>query len=330
MLEQRWILPAEDTQLEVDELLPDDVSVKPDRSAFTVLADPVSFQESLGSLCPACAPADGQVAFKPAFQADFSEKVSLPDEVESAQLSQGRVMVQAENGLTFDPLRPPGGTPGTLSIALRDGGVGGPILAQVLVDGATTSFAPGATLTRTLEYAGSVTPELWVVTTVNSPAGGMDPGDWVLIRLQDQVSVMATPQILEATSAVVDVAGETFELIDTELDVEDLDDELVDRVVSGAIVMEVTNPWAIGASLTLTINGPTMAAPVVKNLAVPAAPTSTLRVEFSQNELRSFLGEPGIVMTGEGSVDAQTGPVTITPDQLLVIDSTLDLILLIG
>jgi hypothetical protein len=169
-----------------------------------------------------------------------------------------------------------------------------------------------------------------VVTTVNSPAGGVDPGDWVLIRLQDQVSVTATPQDLEATSAVVDVVGETFQLIDTELDVEDLDEELVDHIVSGAIAMAVVNPWAIGASLTLSIDGPTMGAPVVKNVVVPAAPTSSLRVEFSQAELRSFLGEPGVTMSGSGTVAPGTGPVTITPDQLLVLDSTLDLVLLIG
>jgi hypothetical protein len=242
----------------------------------------------------------------------------------------GRVLVEAENGLTFDPLRPRGGDPGTLSIALRDGGVGGPVLAEVLVEGTATSFNPGTVLVRTLEYSGPVTAELWVVTTVNSPAGGLDPVDWVLIRLVDEVQVTATAQVLEATSAVVAVANETFQLIDTELDVGDLDDELVDHVQSGAAAMEISNPWAIGASLTLTIDGPTMAAPIVKVVVVPSTPSSTVRVEFSQSELQSFLGKPGVTMSGDGTVAPQAGFINVTPDQVLSIDSKLDLIIRIG
>jgi hypothetical protein len=316
--------------MEVGELLPTDVSVVPGGSAFAVQADPVTYQETLGGLCAACAPLDGQTAPKPAFDAVFSENVSLPDEVEAAEVSEGRVVVVAFNGLTFDPLRPPGGNPGSISIALRDGGVGGPILAEVQVTGTTTSFHPGATLSRTLEYSGPVTAELWVVTTIDSPAGGLDPGDWVLVRLTDQIQVTATPQTLEATSASVSVAGKTFELIDTELDVEDLDEEIVDRVHSGAAIMEVSNPWAIGASLTLTIDGPTMAAPVVKVVDVPASASSTVRVEFSQEELKSFLGEPGVTMSGDGTVAPEAGFVTVTPDQVLLIESELDLTIRIG
>ena len=330
ILEQRWILPAEEMVMEVDELLPADVSVIPGGSAFTVHTDPVTFQETLGGLCPACAPFHGQTTPKPAFESEFSENVSLPDDVEAAEISEGRVVVVAHNGLTFDPLQPQGGNPGSISIALRDGGVGGPILAEVLVEGATTSFDPGTTLSRTLEYSGPVTAELWVVTTIDSPAGGLDPGDWVLVRLTDEIQVTATPQTLEATSAVVSVAGETFELIDTDLDVEDLDDEIVDRIQSGAAIMEVSNPWAIGASLTLTVDGPTMATPVVKVVAVPASPSSTVRVEFSQAELKSFLGQSDITMSGDGTVAPEAGFVTVSPDQILLIDTELDLTIRIG
>ena len=111
---------------------------------------------------------------------------------------------------------------------------------------------------------------------------------------------------------------------------EDLDDEIVDRVHSGAAIMEVSNPWAIGASLTLTIDGPTMAAPVVKVVAVPASPSSTVRVEFSQAELKSFLGQSGVTMSGDGTVAPEAGFVTVTPDQILLIDTELDLTIRIG
>jgi hypothetical protein len=112
--------------------------------------------------------------------------------------------------------------------------------------------------------------------------------------------------------------------------VEDLDQELVDRVVSGAIDLEISNPWAIGASVTLTIDGPTMGSPIVKAVAVPALPTSTVRVEFSQAELQSFLGQPGVTLSGTGTVASDATSITVTPDQVLVMDGLLDLILRIG
>jgi hypothetical protein len=328
--EQRWIFPGDDTSLGVDELLPDDVTLTPDQSAFTVQVDPVSFEESLGNLCQACTPLDGQTAPKPPFQNDFDEIVSLPDQVVAAELRLGRVVVVAQHDLGFDPIRPPGGATGSLSMALRDGGPGGPVLDQVTVNGAETSFGPGEILTRTLEYSGPVSPEIWVTMSVDSPAGGLGAEHWVTVSLVDRIQVTATPTILEASSALVDVAGETFDLIETDLDVEDLDDELVDHVVSGAFILDIVNPWSLGASFTLTIDGPTMGPAITKLVTVPATPASTVRVEFTQSELQSFLGEPSVTMTGSGTVAPGTGPVTLEPGQTLTVDTSIDLVVLVG
>ncbi|MGD2123576.1 MAG: hypothetical protein PVJ76_17610 [Gemmatimonadota bacterium] len=329
-LEQKWVVPITDTSIDVVELLPDFVGLNEDSTAFTVEVDPITFQETLGNLCAACAGLDGLTVPKPAFTESFHESVSLPEDVESAQVQEGKVVVEARNLFGFDPLRPPGGDRGTVTLALRDGAVGGPVLDEVVIDGDDTTFGPGETLSRDLEYSGPVSSTIFVTMDVNSPAGGPEPGNWVEIDLDDQIQITATPESLEAESAEVAVAGEVFDLGITELDVEDISKDMVDKIQQGSFLMEIVNPWAVGATLTLTINGPTMAAPVVLIASVPAAPVSNVEVEFSRAELQAFLGEPGVIMTGQGTVGQDAGTVTLTPGQIMLIDTKLDLVLLIG
>lgn len=329
-LEQQWILPITETSIEVGEFLPERVGLNEDSTAFTVQVEPVVFEETLGALCPACQPLDGLTVPKPDFTGVFNEMVSLPEDVESAQVQEGMIVVEAENGFGFDPLRPPGGDPGTLRLALRDGGPTGSVLDEVLIDGTVDSFEPGATISRDLEYSGPVASDIFVTADVNSPAGGLEPGNWVPVRISDEIEVTATPEILEAASAEITVAGEVFDLGTTDLEVADISEDTVDKIQSGALMLELVNPWAVGAVLNLTINGPTMDAPVVLIAPIPASQTSSVRVEVSQAELRSFLGEPGVVMTGQGTVDLGAGTVTLAPGQIMTIDTKIDLVILVG
>ena len=57
--------------------------------------------------------------------------------------------------------------------------------------------------------------------------------------------------------------------------------------------------------------------------------TSTARVEFSQSELRSFLGQ-NVVLGGHGLVDVGAGQVTLSPGQVLTLESQLDLVIRVG
>lgn len=329
-LEQKWVVPITDTSIEVAELLPDFVSLNEDSTAFTVEVDPITFQETLGNLCAGCAGLDGLTVPKPPFTESFHESVDLPNDVESAQVLEGKVVVVARNLFSFDPLRPPGGDRGTVTLALRDGALGGPVLDEVVINGDDTSFGPGETLSRDLEYSGPVSSTIFVTMAVNSPAGGPEPGNWVLVDLDDQIQITATPETLEAESAEIDVAGEVFGLGVTELDVEDISKDMVDKIQTGSFLMDIVNPWSVGAVLTLTINGPTMGAPVVLIASVPAGPVSSIEVELSRAELQAFLGEPGVIMTGQGTVAQDAGTVTLTPGQIMLIDTKLDLVLLIG
>ena len=329
-LEQEWIVPLTGTEVDVGEFLPDQLGLTEDSSAFTVQVDPIYFEETLGNLCAACDVLDGLTVPKPAFAGDFQEEVLLPDDVESAQVQEGRVAVVAQNLFGFDPLRPKGGETGSVTLALRDGGPGGPILDEIEIDGGDTSFAPGTTLERDLEYSGPVGSSLTLTVTVDSPAGGPEPGNWVPIGIDDELRVSVTTEVLEATSADISVAGEVFDLGVTGLNVAEISKDMVDRVTAGSFLLEVVNPWAVGAILNLTISGPTIETPIVLIGQLPPTLTSVVEVDFSQAELQAFLGEPNVVMTGQGTVNQDAGAVTIAPAQVMIIDAKLDLTLLIG
>jgi hypothetical protein len=329
-VEQEWAIVLVSNSVAVDEFLPDAVGFNTDSSAFTVLVDPIQFEETLGNLCAACAALDGLTVPKPAFSGSFSESVDLPEDVASVQVLEGVVVVEAQNRFSFDPLRPPGGDTGTFTLRLREGGPSGAILDEVVVDGAVSSFAPGASISRELEYSGTVDGAISVTVEVNSPAGGLEPGNWVLVRLDDEIEVTATPEAVEASTADIDVDGETYDLGVTDLDVDGILESTVEKVQSGTLHLKVVNPWSIGAVLTLTIIGPTMAEPVVFIAPIPASPTSTVDVALSQADLQAFLGQPNVVLTGRGTADQNAGTVTVTPGQIMTIDTDLDVILLIG
>jgi hypothetical protein len=329
-LDQEWILPISETSVGVAELLPDEVALTEDSSAFTVQVEELVFQEILGELCTGCAGLDGLTVPKPAFTGDFFESVSLPDDVESVQVQEGVVEVVAENRFSFDPLRPPGGDRGSFTLALRDGGPGGPILDQIVVDGADASFAPGTSLTRELAYSGPVGSSLTVTVSIDSPAGGPEPGNWVLVELEDEVLVTATPEAIEASSAEIRVSGEELDLGVTALNVGNVSQDLVDRIQSGGFRLEIQNPWSLGAILTVAVSAPDLSEPIVAISQVPGTPSSIVDVEFTRQELQSFLGLEGVVLSGQAAVDQSAGTVTLSPDQVMTIDTRLDLVLLIG
>ncbi len=329
-LDQEWIVPVAETTMDVAELLPAGVGLTNDQSAFTVQVDAILFQETLGVLCEACQGLDGLTVPKPEFSGDFHESVTLPAKVRSVQVREGQISVAAQNRFGFDPLRPPGGERGSFTLALHDGGPQGPVLDQIVVSGEDTSFAPGTTLSRNLDYSGPVGPSISVTVSVNSPAGGPEPGNWVPIRLNDEIRVTVTPGVLEAESAGIDVAGRVFQFQAAGLNVGGFDPSLVDRVTGGSIEMDIVNPWSVGAVLTLVIDGPTLEAPVILIAPVPATPTSTVEVEFSQSELQAFLGEPNVFLAGQGTVNQGTAPVTLAPGQTMSLRARLDLAIQIG
>jgi len=323
-IDTRWVVPAEETRFGVAELLPGDVTLTPDSSAFVVNFLPVAFSTSLGSLCAACVAANGLTVPKPAFLGDFDSAIDFPPEVSSVTIVSGQVALAVWNRLNFDPIRPAAGVFGTITVRITDS-ADGDVLGTVVIDGTTTAMAPDTTLNRNLALqAGTVNGSLVATVEVNSPLG--DP---VTINTNLQVNVTATPTNVLVGAVAVDVGGRSVDLDPVSLDVEDVDAELTDRIVQGAFVLHVVNPFAIGAAFQLTIDGPTIA-PIQKGVNIGAASTSTVSLAFTAAELQSFLGEPDVMLSGGAVVDAAAPIITVTPGQELILSGDLDLTIRIG
>src|SRR5690349_12604855 len=65
IFESRFVLPVENTTLSVSELLP--TSLTNNGTAFGLALDPASISRTLGQLCPACVPFNGQSVPYPGF-----------------------------------------------------------------------------------------------------------------------------------------------------------------------------------------------------------------------------------------------------------------------
>lgn len=322
-VETRWIVPVEETSFGVAELLPGDVQLTADSSAFLVNLDPVTFSSTLGEICVACIPADGLTVPKPAFVGGLTASVDFPPEVSFIEIIDGRVELEVFNGFNFDPIRPASGVFGTMTLAISDG-ADGEVIGMTTIDGEDSAFGPGTTLLSVDLLAASVEGAIDVRVTLDSPTG--DP---VTIDISDLIQVTATPTDVRVARVAIDVAGQVVDFAPVSLDVEDVGSDIVDRIVSGAFILDIVNPFGVAADFDLTISGPTIST-IQKSEAIGTGTESTAVIGFTQAELRSFLGEPDVLLSGGAVVDDGAGTVTVEPGQSLVLTASLDLTLLLG
>ena len=323
-----WVLPARSTTVGVEELVPDGVRVLPDGSAFTADLDPVALGESLGNLCPSCGPLDGVLAPKPAFTAVLEETTPLPAGTTAADVVSGTVSILATNGFDFDPLRPAAGAgaaTGTLALRLLDDGNGGRVLASRTIDGADQAWAPGETLSETLPLAaGPVAGPIRLEVTIVSP-----DGDPVVVSLTDALSLDATLTDLRLASVSADLSGKTFAVDPVLLGLEDFGDDVVERITAGVLVARVTNPLSAEADLDLRIRPPD-SGDIVKQVTVPGAPESEVRVAFTREELAAMLGRPDVILEGAGSLAGDSGVLVLTPTSGLDLEAEVEVDIRLG
>ena len=325
IFQTRWIFPIEGTgtSIAVAELLPSTVTIS--GGEFQVAVDPFSFAETLGGLCSACVAVNGLTVPKPQFQFAFSEVTSLPADVESVDLSSGPVTVRVTNNLGFDPIRPGVGITGTLTITVYDAMIGGRQLDQVILDGTVDALPNGTAVDVPISLAaGVVSSTVVAVVDVNSPLG--DP---VLVNTSAQLNVGVTFGVMAATSATIDAAGRVIAIDQVAMDVEDIDSDIVENIISGAVVLDITNPFGVALNVTIDIGGPTIAT-ISKTVDITSDPTSQARLEYDALELQTFLGQTGVTIGGSGTVDAAAGSAVVTPLQVAVIDTSIDAIVEIG
>jgi hypothetical protein len=320
-LDQRWILPVEQVAVDVDDLLPDGMTS--DGTTFSASVPPVTVVERLTDACAACADLHGAMVPKPGFADSALVTTLLPPGVAGATLQDADVELTIHNDFGFDPIRPGGAANGTITVELRSGEAG-VVLGRLIMDGASESLPPGATVTRTLRLGGGVVgSSMEAVLRIDSPAGTP-----AMLDASDRLTVMVTPTSVRLASAIVDVSGEAVTLDPVALDVADLGEGITDHIDVGTIVLDVANPFGVAVEATLEIRHPDGV--VTKALTIPAAPSSTVSIPYTPQELRSFLGRENVTLTGSGAVSATAGTVTLVPGQRLVLDGKIDLSLTLG
>lgn len=324
VVEQRWVIPAEETRFGVAQLLPGDVSLADDSSAFLVDFDSVTFSVTLGSLCELCLVADDQTVPKPPFFGTFSSTVSFPPEVESVDVIDGEVEFALENGFGFDPIRPGDGVFGSMELSISDDADAEDV-GSLLIDGEDRGFPAGTTLVDAVVVQPAlVEGPIRVSVTLDSPLG--DP---VTIDVNDTIRVTAEPRNIRVGGVEIDVASRSVTLDPVSLDVAEIDSTFTNRIVSGDFVLDVVNPFGVSADFDIEIAGPTITT-IQKSAPIGPEAESRAVIGFTGEELRSFLGQPDVVLSGGAVIDAGAGPVVVNPGEELVLTASLDLTLQVG
>ena len=316
-------LPVEESSISVVELLPPEVDTA--GGNFDVTVDPVMLTETLGTLCPLCIDSGVVPVPKPAFIATFNQTGSLPTDVDSATVVGGSISLAIDNNLGFDPINPAPASFGTFTVTLFDTDINGDMLGQVMLDGANGDSLPAGPSTIPLPLTGgTIKTAVFAVVDVDSPVG--DP---VPIDLAASFDITATVVSFLVSSITVNVDGQVVTIDPTNPDVEDIDEDLRNRLKEGSLILDIQNPFGVGIPMmSLDISGPTFMT-ISDTVNISRAPTSRVTVLYTGDQLRTFLGQPNVLISGGGTVvspGVPPPPITVTPDQVMVIQTSLDLV----
>lgn len=331
--DQSWLIPGDSTRVSVSELLPKTgeltVSTSGGQPVFALnVATPASVSRSLGQVCSACAAANGTTVPKPAFTITDSTRVTLPTDLVTATIVSGGFSYTITNNFSFDPIRPnAAGAPyGYFVIRVMNGTT---LVALDSVDGAAVGIGVnGATLQRSLPLnvgGGSLAitsaSPVEIYLTLNSPQG--DP---TTINSNQSFSVAIQPAPIALSQAQVSFANQTIDATPTSVDLSSVSDAaLINRVQGGTLHLGIDSPFGIQGTLTATFSVPGVS-PIVKTVPLTTAAHQTPDISLTAAELRAMLGHTND-LTVSGSVSSPTGSVTLTPTQVLKVNSTFQIIL---
>ena len=327
LFDVRWVIPIEETSISVVELLPANVDTA--NGNFELTVAPVSLSQTLGVLCPACIAVDGLTVPKPAFNLLYNQIGNLPTDVVSVDLVSGSISLAIQNNLGFDPINPAPAVTGTFSVTLYDADMSGRQLAQVILDGANLDALPAGLTTVPLTLApGTISSTIFAEIDVVSPAG-----DLVLVNVASSFDVTVTVGTLASpilvSSATLDVDGQAVSLTPTQLDVGGIDTDIVNRIQSGSLILDIQNPFGVGVNLSLDISG-TGFSTIQRSVNIGTGATSSVTISYSAADFQSFLGQTNVLVSGVGTVVSPGVPATVTPTQEVVIATSLDLTLEVG
>jgi hypothetical protein len=335
-----WNLPVPDDNalsISVTKLLPSGVdTITPAGTTTLALIAKIngtpSINRTLGVQCPSCPTATAQ---KPAFTAPTATSVinlSAGTSLNTATLFTGsQIVVTLNNGFTFDPINPPGGSPGTVTLTVSNGAT---TLGTLTLQGPAQTIPAGVQKQFTVSLSGTINTAqpITVAMTMDSPAG--DAGSPVQMNPNDPFTATAVPT-LNVSGATVTIGAQSLNsATGTAIDLSDLDSAIVNRITPdnqarGAMYLTVTNPFTVGANATITLRSPAGGTlppitPITKPVIIAAAasagtPTiSNAVIDLTGNELRSILGREIEAVFG-GATDA--GSTSVTPTQSITATS---------
>jgi hypothetical protein len=281
----------------------------------------VVIQRALSQDCPACAAANGLIVPKPAFSGTGTGSAALPAGVSAAVVTGTNLSLTVTNGFNFDPINPAGATgSGYIIITVLSG------TTQIGRDsipgqgpGAVPMPAGGTTAPRLIPLAGTVTSAgITVNVSLTSPAGSP-----ITMDASRQIPFTANGGTVRLSSATVAV-NQALPASTSNLDLSDIDEAVSSRVKSGKLFLTVTNPFAVGGTMSITFTGGT--APITKSITLTAASggtpsTTTQSVALSESELESLLGH-NVTITFGGTI---SGTTTVTPAQVVAVATRLEL-----
>lgn len=320
----RWILPGFDASWEMDELLPPEVQVAPDGTAFLLSLPGAGASRSLRELCPPCGIVQGMTVPKPPFRFSFPVEVDFPPEVVSAEVRHAAVDFSLTNGFPFDPVRPGGLETGSLTITLRETGGTRRLLATQILDGAHQAFAPGSTWSTTLVLdPGPIRQGMEVEVAVDSPLGAM-----VEIDLDRDLAASVEPSVIEVTSVRAVIGDWEEDLDPVTLKVGDLDEALLDRVLAGAVTFHTWNPLPTEVQMDLEIRTGTT---IHLEREIDVGPGDHVsEVTLTGNEVREILENPELVLVGSGRVDGAGVEMDLVPGLQVSVEGMIDVTLRVG
>jgi len=297
-------------------------------SAFNATVQSVPpINRTLGVQCPTCPSA---TAPKPAFTAPPATtaiNLTAGTSLNSATLFTGsQVAVTLTNGFTFDPINPPGGSPGTLTLTVSNGST---TLGTLTLQGPTQTIPAGQSKVFNVTLAGTFTTSqpLNITMTMDSPAGAA--GSPVTMNPNQLFTASATP-VINVSTASVTLAAQSIDSPGEPIDLASIDTTIANRVpdsasTQGTMFLTIATPFTVSANATLTFTGTREVAnssgsstqvpitPVVKSFTLPAKTatqsTFTIPIALTGQELRRMLGS-SLVATFTGTTNAGTTIVT--------------------
>jgi hypothetical protein len=311
-----WAVPVERQELSVASLLPSGIGVTPDGRAFELSIEGARIDERLGGICNFCEALDGQTTLKPAFSSVLESGVSLPDDFISASVTGGQALIELYHDFGFDPIRPSTMTRGSIRILLMSAG---DTLATGIIDGEAESFPSGTRKSRALPFRQiELRDSIEILVVFDSPVG--DP---VLIDGSSRFELLLIPSTILLPEARIRMQDQAVELEEASFEVIG-GDAFINRIQSGALVLEVDNPFNVTGTLSLTLGAPGHS--VTRQTAIVPG-QSERRVEFTGAELRSVLKGEEATLSATGSISATGESITLRPDQILNMTSRFELTL---